>query len=106
MDGSYVVSAALRRAGQPREAEPERLPAHRGQQCVAVDVPLPLLAGPVPGRAIHLDRELDLLAGGVKEERPSGRLDPVLEREVRHSGGPQHVQAAPDLQFALASLGE
>ena len=63
-------------------------PAHRCQHRVAVDVSLPLLAGPVPGGAVHLDRELYVLARGVNEERPTGHHDPVLESEARHSRGP------------------
>jgi hypothetical protein len=79
VDRSDLVAAALWRAGQPGEAESQRLPSHCRQQCIAPDVPFPLVTRAVPGGAVHLDRELHLLARGVQEERPATHDDPVLE---------------------------
>ena len=67
--GPDVAAARVRRRRQPGEAEPEGLPADGRQQRVPADVALALLSGAVPGGAVHLDRQLDVVVRGVEQER-------------------------------------
>jgi hypothetical protein len=60
----------------------------------------------VPCGPVHLDRELDLVVGGVQKEHLRADTDPPLLHEGRHSRGTQDVQATPDLQLALATVGQ
>jgi hypothetical protein len=60
----------------------------------------------VPGGAVHLDGEQHLLVGGVHDEAPTADAHGPLLHERRHAGPAQHLEAAPDLQLALASVRE
>ncbi|MBM7808097.1 hypothetical protein JOD57_003934 [Geodermatophilus bullaregiensis] len=97
---------ALRLGGHPAEPEAQRLPARRRHERVTPDVPLALAARAVPGGAVHLDGEPDVVVGGVEDEDLPGDLDGALEGELRRARRTQHGQASPDLEFTPAPLGQ
>ena len=79
---------------------------NRRDQRVPADVALPLVSRAVPRGAIHLHGELHVLVGGVEHESLTSDDDRVLLDERRHARRPEDVQTAPDLQLALAAVGE
>jgi hypothetical protein len=66
----------------------------------------PLFTGAVPRGAVHLDCEQDLVVGRVEEEPATGHHDRSLLHEGRHACSRQYPEAPPDLELALAAVGQ
>ena len=101
MSRRHASGAVVRRRNPKRSVCHTERSASRASRRTSAFAPL---AGAAPGGAVELHGELDLVVRGVHQEdlcrrpRHASSLD-----ERRHPGRTQHVQAAPDLEFALAA---